>query len=435
MSSGVVGRDAELASLRDFVSSISAGAVALALEGDAGVGKTTLWRAGLEEAGDRGLRVLVARPAESEASLSFSGIGDLLEPVLEEALMHLPATQHRALSRALLLGDDEGPPPNPHAIGLALLNALRGLANALPVVVAIDDVQWLDPASASGLAYAGRRLGSEGVGVLLSCRAGLDSVLLRELRRALPADRFSTVDVGPLDAAALHQVLQSQLGLTLPRPALEEVRNASGGNPFYALEIVRSLQRSNVAVEAGQPLPIPESLHDLVHERLLALPQASRDFLLAAAAHAHPTVSVTEAASGIDREAGLRPALEAGIIELDRDRLRFTHPVLAAGAYEAADRVVRIEVHARLAELLDDPEARAWQLAASTGSPDEAVADAHREVGERRHWDRRAGLASVEPPCDVLLRPEEVHGTSREDDVVPPRRRRDEAVEEQVLFV
>ena len=393
MSPGVVGRDAELASLRDFVSSIPSGAVVLALEGDAGVGKTTLWEAGLEEAGDRGFRVLAARPAESETALSFSGIGDLLDPVLEKALAPLPAAQHRALSRALVLGDDEGPPPDPHAIGLALLNALRALADEVPVVVAVDDVQWLDPASASGLAYAGRRLRSERVGVLLSRRSGLDSILLTELRRALPRDRVMTVDVGPLDAGALHHVVQSHLGLVLPRPVLDEVRDASGGNPFYALEIVRTLQRSGVSVDGAQPLPIPESLHDLVHGRLLALPPQCREFLLAAAAHAHPTIDVTEAASGIDREAGLRPALEAHVVDLDQSRIRFTHPLLAAGAYETDDPARRAEIHARLAELLDDPEARAWQLAASIESPDEAVAEALEEAA--KHARRRGALRSA----------------------------------------
>ena len=106
--------------------------------------------------------------------------------MLEEALAPLSAAQHRALSRALVLGEDEGPPPDPHAIGLALLNALRALADELPVVVAVDDVQWLDPASATGLAYAGRRLRFERVGVLLSRRSGIESILLTELRRALP---------------------------------------------------------------------------------------------------------------------------------------------------------------------------------------------------------------------------------------------------------
>jgi DNA-binding CsgD family transcriptional regulator len=365
----------------------------LALEGDAGVGKTTLWEAGLEEARKRGFRVLAARPAESETALSFSGIGDLLDTVLDEALAPLPAAQRRALSRALVLGDDEGPPPDPHAIGLALLYAWRALADELPVVVAIDDVQWLDPASAGGLAYAARRLRSEAVGVLLSRRSGLESTLVGELRRAVPADRFVTLDVGPLDAGALHHVVQSHLGLVLPRPRLDEVRDASGGNPFYALEIVRTLQRAGVSVDRLQPLPVPESLRDLVHGRLRALPQPSRDFLLAAAAHAHPTIAVTEAASGIDREAGLRPALEARVVELDRSRIRFTHPLLAASAYETADRARRAEIHARLAELLDDPEARAWQLAASIGAPDEVAAEALEEAA--RHARRRGALRAA----------------------------------------
>jgi DNA-binding CsgD family transcriptional regulator len=393
MSSGVVGRDAELASLRDFVSGIAAGPGVLTLEGDAGVGKTTLWEAGLEVAGDHGFRVLAACPAESETALSFSGIGDLLDSVLDEALAPLPAAQKRALSRALVLGDDEGPPPDPHAIGLALLNSLRALADELPVVVAVDDVQWLDPASASGLAYAGRRLRAERVGVLLSRRSGLASPLLAELRRALSKERVVDVDVGPLGANALHHVVQSHLGLTLPRPLLDAVRDGSGGNPFYALEIVRTIQRTGVSVDGGQPLPVPESLHDLVHGRLLALPPQTRDFLLAAAAHAHPTIAVTQAASGIDREAGLRPALEARVVELDKDRIRFTHPLLAAGAYETADPARRAEIHARLAEILDDPEARAWQLAASIASPDEAVADALQHAAQ--HARSRGALRSA----------------------------------------
>ena len=121
---------------------------------------------------------------------------------------------------------------------------------------------------------------------------------------------------------------------------------------------------------------MPESLHELVQARLEALTPESRDFLLAAAAHAHPTTTIVEAATGVDRHAGLVPAIRAGIVEVDRDRIRFTHPLLAAGAYNAADFVRRKEIHARLAELLDDPEARAWQLAASVDEPDESVAAA-----------------------------------------------------------
>jgi len=374
MPRAIVGRDAELASIRDFVERVSDGAAALVLEGEAGVGKTTLWRAGVAEAEERELRVLQALPAESETALSFSVIGDLLDPLLDEALAPLPSGQKRALSRALVLDLDDGPPPDPHAVGVAFLNALRTIAEVGPIVVAVDDVQWLDPASSGTLAYAARRLRSEHVGVLLSHRTGLESTLLDELRRSLPAERFSEVEVGPLDLGALHHVVQDHLGIVLPRPLLAEVHQASGGNPFYALEIVRMLRRTGLSVEAGQPLPVPDSLHDLVHGRLQALSPESRTFLVAAAAHAHPTVVVTEAASGIGRDQGLMPAVEARIVELDGDRIRFSHPLLAAGAYETADPLRRVEIHARLAGLLEDPEARAWQLAASVEEPDEEVA-------------------------------------------------------------
>ncbi len=376
MHGAIFGRDAELASLAGFAAGVSDGASALVLEGEAGMGKTTLWEAGVEDVAERGLLVLRARAAEGEVALSFSGLGDLLDPVLDDALAPLPPAQRGALSRALLLGDDEGPAPDTHAVGVAVLNALRGLAADRPVVVAVDDVQWLDTASAGALTYAARRLRDELVGVLLARRTSLQSLLAAELRRSLPPGRFSELSVGPLDPSALHGVVQEDLGVALAHPLLVEVHGASGGNPFYALEIVRMLRREGVSVEAGHPLPVPESLHELVHDRLRALPPESRDFLLAAAAHANLTITVAEQASGIDHRVGLVPALESGVVELDGARVLFTHPLLAAGAYEMADPLRRADVHARLAELLADPEARARHLAAATIEPDETVASA-----------------------------------------------------------
>ena len=374
MPAPVVGRDAELASLHDFVERVGGGAAALVLEGEAGMGKTTLWRAAVEHAEARGLTVLQAQPVESETTLSYAGIGDLLDPVLEEALEPLPAVQKRALSRALVLSDDEGLPLDARALRVAVMNALRALAEQRPVVIAIDDSQWLDFASSAGLAYGVRRFRAERIGLLLSRRSGLESALLDELLRSPAGERFARVAVGALDAPALGRVVHEQLAMSLPRPLLAEVHAAAGGNPFYALEIVRMLQRTGASIEAGQPVPLPDSLHDLVHDRVLALPDESRDFLLAAAAHAHPTIAITEVASGVACADGLEPALEARVVELDGERIRFTHPLLAAGAYEAASPLRRIEVHRRLAELLEDPEARAWQLAASVDRPDESVA-------------------------------------------------------------
>ena len=376
MPAAVVGREAELAALRDFLVGISEGATALFLEGDAGMGKTTLWSAGVADAEARGLRVLRAVPAESETELSFAGLGDLLDPVLGDALDALVPAQRRALSRALVLDDEDGPSPDPHAVGVAVLNVLRAMSAEQQLLVAIDDAQWLDAASAAAVGYAARRLRGEHVGLLLSRRGSPESTVAADIRRALPVGRVHTVEVGPLDVGSLHAVVREQLDLAVPRPLLAEVHQASGGNPFFALELARTLKRGDATVEAGQLLSVPESLHDLVQARLEALTPESRDFLLAAAAHAHPTTTIVEAATGVDRQVGLVPAIQAGIVEVDRDRIRFTHPLLAAGAYNAADFVRRKEIHARLAELLDDPEARAWQLAASVDEPDESVAAA-----------------------------------------------------------
>ena len=123
MQRAIFGRDAELAGLAGFAASIADGASALVLEGDAGMGKTTLWEAGVDGARGRGLLVLRARAAEGEIALSFSGLGDLLDPVLDDALAPLPPAQRGALSRALLVGDDEGPVPDPHAVGVAPRNS------------------------------------------------------------------------------------------------------------------------------------------------------------------------------------------------------------------------------------------------------------------------------------------------------------------------
>ena len=188
------------------------------------MGKTTLWSAGIQaEMSD--VRVLRALPAESESALSFAGVGDLLDSVLDEGLAPLPAGQRRALSRALVLDDDEGPTPDPHAVGVALLNALRALAGERPLLVAVDDVQWLDTASSGALGYAARRLREEHVGVLLSRRSGLDSPLLAELRRSLPVERYTNVEVGPLEVGALNHVVQAPRD---PASASPPRRGASG---------------------------------------------------------------------------------------------------------------------------------------------------------------------------------------------------------------
>ena len=165
----IIGRAKELEDLGRFLDGIEAGPIALVLEGELGIGKTVLWKAGLAAAADRSYRVLVCRPIESEAELAYAALGDLLAEVSDEALAELPEPQRRALEVALLLREPEGQPLQ-RAVALATLGVLRALARERPAVVGIDDVQWLDPDSESVLAFVARRLKDERIGLLVARR-------------------------------------------------------------------------------------------------------------------------------------------------------------------------------------------------------------------------------------------------------------------------
>jgi hypothetical protein len=144
----ILGRDVELAAIASFLDRLEAGPVALVLEGEAGIGKTTLWEAGVAAAHRRGYPVLACRPVEAEATLSFAALGDLLDRVLDEVLPALPDPQRRAVEGALLRADAGEDPADQRAVSVATLGVLRLLARSGPLVVAVDDVQWLDGPSA-----------------------------------------------------------------------------------------------------------------------------------------------------------------------------------------------------------------------------------------------------------------------------------------------
>src|SRR6266702_3712880 len=169
----VVGREQELGLLHEFLEDAKGEPQALLLEGDAGIGKTTLWKAAADDAEGLGFRRLASRPGSGEAQLSFAGPTDLLEPVIDE-LPGVPPPQRQALEVALLRASSDGPPPEPRAIALAFLGAIRSLAEQRPVLVAVDDVQWLDGPSADALAFAARRFDSMPVALLVARRVGPD---------------------------------------------------------------------------------------------------------------------------------------------------------------------------------------------------------------------------------------------------------------------
>jgi DNA-binding CsgD family transcriptional regulator len=364
----IVGRDHELEQLGDLVGGLDSGPSVVLLEGEAGIGKTTIWEAGLEAAGAFPARVLAARAAQAEMPLAFTAVADLLGDVLDELLPALPEPQREALSVALLLSRPRRDTPDPRAVATAFLGALRVLAERGPVVVAVDDVQWLDPPSATTLAFALRRLRSEPVGFLLTRRTPSPQPL--GLDRPPPQVGVTRCAVGPLSLAALQRLLRTRLGEVLPRPALRRLHATAGGNPFFALELARALSGRWGELGPGEPLPVPDELHALLRERLAGLSGTTLDALLRAALVAEPEAD-SLAPSLRDT---LDPALRAGVVSLRAGRLSFTHPLLASSLVELTDPARLRALHSELAEQAATPEVRARHLALATVTPDEGVA-------------------------------------------------------------
>jgi DNA-binding CsgD family transcriptional regulator len=387
----VVGRGEEIAALVDFLDPPASVPGVLLLEGEAGIGKTTLWRRGIELAQARAYRVLSCRPSDSEAQLSFVALGDLLGDTLEAVLPALPKPQANALAVALLVDEAEGPPPDQRAIALAFVGALRMLAQQGPVVVAVDDIQWLDRSSAFVLEFALRRLGGDALAFLLALREEKAAPATLDLERALPEERLRRLRIGPLSLGAVHRLVNDRLDLVLSRPRLRRLRELSGGNPLFALELGRAVRRGAIRLEAGEPLP--GSLATLVRDRLAVLPADTRAALLAVSGLSHPTLALVARAAGGSPEQRLAPAFMAHVIELEGDRIQFTHPLLASGVYAAAGSHERRALHRRLAELLSDPEECARHLALGVNGPDAGVATAIEHAAKRAH--ARGALAAA----------------------------------------
>jgi DNA-binding CsgD family transcriptional regulator len=377
----VVGRESELDRIGGFFEG-DRGPLALWLEGAAGIGKTTLWRAGIELGREREYHVLACQPTAAETAFSFAALGDLLSNDVAGVLPELPEPQRRALEVALALASSEGQPVGEHIIGLGFLSALQGLAAKQPVLVAVDDVQWLDPPSATVLQFAARRLTDERIKFLVAARLDADT-RAPQLERDL-SERLLRIEVGPLSLGALHRLVLTRLGEPLSRPTLRRLHDASGGNPFYALETARFLLERGVALSPAEPLPVPRTLEELVRARLDRLPKTVRQVLEVAALLAEPTpAALTSAASEPElAEDLLDRGVAAGVIELEGDRIHFTHPLLAAAVVSGTGPHRRRRIHARLAQIVGDPEERARHLALATEGPDAQVAESLEKAAQ-----------------------------------------------------
>ena len=381
-SQSIIGRDGELVSVDGFLSAIEDGPTALLLDGEAGMGKTVLWKAGLAAASERSYRVLACRPIESETEMAYAALGDLLGDDAADALAELPGPQRRALEVALLLREPEEEQPAQRAVAVATLGVLAALSRERPLLVAIDDVQWLDPESESVLAFVARRLGHERIGVLLARRAEAAVDVPLDLARAIPDGRFVQIRIEAMESSELDRLISTRLGARPSARLLERLHARSGGNPFFALEIGRCMLVGGALSDTGEDIPIPANLHDLVRDRLVRLPPGAREATEIAAALSRPTVELVDAVMGDSTEA-LDAAARAGIVEFDEGRVRFAHPLLASIAYTEIPPARRRVLHGRLAEILDDPEERGRHMALAAEGPDASVAAALDDAAAR----------------------------------------------------
>ena len=372
----IVGREAEVAAIVATLDTADRPPGAIVLQGEAGIGKTTLWLAGISVAVARGYRVLSCRPSAAEARFSYVGLADLLGQIAGDVLSALPPIQRRAIDAVLLVGESDLRAEE-RAVALAFLGVLRRLATDAPVCLAIDDVQWLDGASLAAVSYALDRLDREPIAVLFAARG----IAPEWVRRVRPDDRRN-IEMTGLSIGELRQVLRRRLDATYPRPLLLRLWETSGGNPFFALELATALARRGGTVAPGEDLPIPSDLNELLQTRLRGLGPAARGVARAVAALADPTIDLVDAAVGRSGDAGLAEAVAAGVLEIGGDRLRFTHPLLGRAVVAGQAPSRRRSLHARLATLVPSAEEKARHLALATDGPDEGVAAALEAAAE-----------------------------------------------------
>jgi DNA-binding CsgD family transcriptional regulator/tetratricopeptide (TPR) repeat protein len=339
------------------------------LTGEAGIGKTTVWEWAVHRGQAQGRHVLVSRATPAEARLPWVGLADLMRPVDERVIAALPPPQARALRLVALQTDGGDEVLHERAVGTAFLGVLQALAATSPVLVALDDVQHLDPASLQAIAFALRRLGPVPVALLAAWRSGGDEAP----GAILAPERASKLELGPLSLAALFELIRDRLGTALPRPLLLRVHEASGGNPMYALELARALEGRRVAPAPGAPLPVPTTLTGLIGARVATQP-ARVTFLLA-----QTTATWRLLVRDVDAPA-LDEAVQAELVLVDEGdgpaTVRAAHPLLGAAAYDRLGATGARAVHARLAAIARDPAERARHLALAATEPSEAIARA-----------------------------------------------------------
>ncbi|WP_445020248.1 MULTISPECIES: AAA family ATPase [unclassified Streptomyces] len=380
----MVGRETEIAEIVRRVAADRSHSEVLILTGDPGAGKSVLLDLAADRARSAGGRVLRVVGSESEAQLGFAGLHQLLRPVLGE-LDGLPPRQRSALRTVLGL-DECTDAPDGMLVGLAVLTLVSDLAEAAPLLVVVDDAQWIDRASLDVLSFSARRMDSEPITLLVGVRAA----------DALPGlDKgYERLEVGPLSGGEANRLLDQQPTPPTGRTRVRILQEAAG-NPLALVELARaSTARRSEGNNVEGPLPVTDRLERIFTENAQFLPETTRrSLLLLAAADATDAPTALRVLPEADDKAWV-PAERAGLVRQDGPRISFRHPLIRSATYHAASFEERRAAHLALAELLcEEPDRRAWHLAAATTRPDEYVSAALQQTADRAR--RRGGFAAA----------------------------------------
>jgi DNA-binding CsgD family transcriptional regulator len=374
------------------------GSRCLLMVGEVGIGKTTLLNWARKDASHRGFRVLSASPVESEVPLEFAALADLLGDVPRSIIDELPVPQKRALGVAVFRDELPEEPIDPRTLAAAALGTLRHLAASTPVLLAIDDLPWLDTPSARVLSYVLRRAGDSPFGLVGTVRiewSGERSPLITD---PIGADRVERIRVGPMNEQDISQMLTDRTGLNLGRNRLKHLLEVSRGNPLFALELTETNADPKGSVET---MEAPRSLRRLMKGRIGQLPPGSRDVLLVAALNVESTLAVIVAAAADPTHAAesLERVVEAGIIVRTGAGIAFAHPLIRSIVVEDATAEHRRTAHRRLAGWVTHPEERARHLALGADGPNEEIAQelerAAQSAAGRGACDTAAALAEI----------------------------------------
>ncbi len=384
--SRLISRSVEFRAVAEFLLSTERQPTGLVIEGEAGIGKTTLWLAAVDQARERGFRVVSARVGQAESALAYAAVADLIGDVDPAVLAELPEMQRIAVDRVLLRASGEGPATDQRVVAAAVAAVVDRLSLDAPVLVAVDDVQWLDPSSQAVVAYAARQLRGR-AGVLITERCDPDCGKAATWLDLVRPDSVERIRVGPFSLGGLHALISARLGRSFSRPTLVRIAEISGGNPFYALELARAI---HVGSTRAQP-SLPATLAELMRLRIGSLDGQVGDLLLAAAAMAYPTVDVIAQVVGstVDHAVSiLEDAETKSIIAIDGDQVRFSHPLLAQSVYTDASPARRRATHRALSEVVTLPELKARHMALAASRADQetlktldTAADAARARG------------------------------------------------------